>query len=165
MWHNPRLIRLARIALLAGVLFGSNPAQTSFREACAGGSEPQIEDAALRNPALALRQTALLLSLPFGMRVFRRLAAVAPEVAMAIAAGAAKASLGKRGLLLSGSAQMRVLAALAVDAAHDLPTRRRVAPLANAIARGEISWNAAWNLASAEPRYFSGLADLREAAK
>jgi hypothetical protein len=98
------------------------------------------------------------------MRIFVRLATVAPDEAMAIAAGPAKPSMEMRALLLSGSQQMRVLATLAMDSAHDVPTRRRVAPLASAIARGEISWNAAWKLSAGGPRYFSGVADLREAA-
>jgi hypothetical protein len=164
MWHNRRLRRLVRIALLAGALCGLAPAQISFREACAGGTEPQVEEAALRNPGLALRQSALLLPLPFGMRVFVRLVAIAPDEAMAIAAGPAKPSVELRELLRSGSPQMRVLAALAADSSHDMPTRRRVAPLAGAIASGTISWDAAWKLAAGGSRYFAAMADLREAA-
>jgi hypothetical protein len=163
MWHNRRLKRLALIALLAGVLCVPGPAQMSFREACAGGTEQQVEEAALRNPTLALRQSALLLPLPFGMHVFVRLVTVAPDEAMAIAAGPAKPSLELRSALQSGSAQMRVLAALAMDSTHDMPTRRRVAPLAGAVASGKVSSDAAWKIA-AGPRYFAAMADLRQAA-
>lgn len=120
-------------------------------------------DAALRNAALALRQSALVLPLPFGMRVLERLAAVAPDEAMAIAAGPAKPALDLRAALASGSAQMRLLAALAVDDTHDMPTKRRVAPLAGAIARGAVSLDAAWKL-SAGAGYFAALANWREAA-
>jgi hypothetical protein len=164
MWHNRRLRQLARFALLASALSGPALGQMSFREACAGGTERQVVEAALRNPALALRQSGLLLPLPFGMRVLERLATVAPDEAMAIAAGPSKPSLELRAVLASGPTQMRVLASLAVDTAHDMPARRRVAPLAGAIARGTVSWDAAWRLAATAPRYFAGLADEREAA-
>src|SRR5215469_1697795 len=157
MWHNPRLRPLVRIALLAAAICGLASAQISFREACARGVEQQVEEAALRNPGLALRQSALLPPLPFGMRVFVRLVTVAPDEAMAIAAGPAKPSLELRELLHSGSAQMRVLAALAVDSAHDMPTRRRVAPLAGAIASGKVSLDAAWKLSAGASRYFGAM--------
>jgi hypothetical protein len=165
MWHNPRLRRLVRIALLAGAVCGLVLAQISFREACAGGSEQEVEEAALRNPGLALRQSALLLPLPFGMRVFVRLVTVAPDEAMAIAAGPVKPSIELREVLRSGSAPMRILAALALDSTHDMPTRRRVAPLSGAIASGRVSLEAAWKLAANGSRYFAAVADLREAAR
>jgi hypothetical protein len=164
MWHNRRLRQLAEFVLVAIALSGSALGQVSFREACAGGTEHQVVEAALRNPALALRQSDLVLPLPFGMRILERLAMVAPDEAMAVAAGPAKPSLELRAVLASGSPQMRVLAALAVDAAHDMPARRRVAPLAVAIASGAFTWDAAWKLAAGGTRYFSALADMREAA-
>ena len=59
---------------------------------------------------------------------------------------------------------MRLLALLAVDSTHDMPTRRRVAPFAGRIARGDVTWDVAWKLAAGGPHYFAAIADLREAA-
>jgi hypothetical protein len=164
MWHNRRLRQLAGFVLLAALIGGLAYGQMSFREACGGGTEQQVMEAALRNPALALQQSSLLLALPFRMRVLERTAMVAPDETMAIAAGLAKPSLELRGILASGSPQMRVLADLAGDATHEMPARRRVAPLAAEIARGAVTWDAAWKLAAGGQRYFSELARLREAA-
>ncbi len=122
----------------------------TFREACAAADERAVTEAALRNPVLALQQFALAEPLPFAGRVLDRLAAVAPDQAMMLA---------PRGSLEAGSAQMRVLAELAADATHDLPTRRRAAFLI-----GEMPADSVWKLAAGGARYFAALADLREKA-
>ncbi len=117
-------------------------------------------EAAIRNPAVAVRQSALLLPLPFGAQILERITAIAPDEAMAMTARYADF----RAAMSAGSPRMHVLAELAADRAHDLPARRRTAPLAGAIARGGISREAAWRLVASASAYFARLADLREAA-
>jgi hypothetical protein len=136
-------------------------AQMSFREACGRGGENEVTAAALANPALALRQMELLAPLPFGARVLERLALAAPDEA----AGLSPQSAELRHALEAGSPQMRELAAIAEDETHDAVTRRRAAPLAEAIARSGMTRDDAWKLASGpEARYFAALADRHETA-
>jgi hypothetical protein len=143
------------------VLFRPAAAQTSFREACGRGGENEVTAAALANPALALRQMELLAPLPFGARVLERLALAAPDEA----AGLSHQSAELRHALEAGSPQMRELAAIAEDKEHDAVTRRRAAPLAEAIARSGMTRDYAWKLASGpEARYFAALADRHESA-
>ena len=105
-------------------------------------------DAAMRNPLLALRESSLLAPLAFGNLVLERLAAAAPDEAMLVVPPA---------LLAAGSPRMRALAELAGDVAHDLPTRKRAAFLADVLPA-----DAVWSLAAGGAPYYAALADLRE---
>ena len=149
-----------RFVLVICALWHPATAQMSLREALVKGGEPEVMDAALRNPSLALQQISLLLPQSYGPIVLERLAVVAPDEVMNISRRSPELSRA----LAAGSPQMNELAFLGANKVHNPVERGRVAFFAGAISRRVILRDAAWRLAAATPRYFAELADRRVGA-
>ena len=129
----------------------------SLREALARGGEPEVMDAALRNPSLALQLISQVLPQSYGPVVLERLAVVVPDEVMNISRRSPELTRA----LAAGSPQMNELAFLAVNKVHNPVERGRVAFFAGAISRHAMLRDAAWRLATTTPRYFAELADRR----
>ncbi len=149
--------------LLAGAaMLPAQDSGVSFTDACTRGSEDLVLEIGLRNPALALRESARYLHLDFGSRVLERLARAAPDEAVDVLSGQGRAAVAARETLLEASASdLRLLARLSADRSLAPPTRRRVAVLFGPIAGGRLTEAAAVKLAGDTPRYFAALADAR----
>ena len=161
--------------MLAVSLGAQTRREPDFAEACelARASSPETIDAAealvrasgLRNPPLALRESAEYLSLPSGRRLFEAFVHAAPDEAMAMASGSSTSARAMYELLSSSSApEISVLVRLACEQGIDQPRRRRVALLAGRIARGEITFASALRLAGDAQAFFSTVVDMRAVA-
>jgi hypothetical protein len=154
-------------------------AETDFRAACAlartiqetpadaldsASAEKLVLAAGLRNPSLALREGDRYLPLTAGTRLFERFVLAAPDQAMGLASGTSRWAQKARDLLsASNSPVLTLLARLAQDPAVDLPRRGRVAILAGRISRGELSFQAALQIADSTPQFFATVLDMRAA--
>jgi hypothetical protein len=146
--------------------------EPNFHESCAlaraatpdrvDAAERLVRTAGLRNPALALRESAEYLSLPGGPRLFEAFVHAAPDEAMAMAAGASKSAQAMYELLSSSRApEIAVLVRLAGEQTIDQPRRRRMAILAGRIARGEITFASSLKLAGDTQQFFAAVVDMR----
>lgn len=152
--------------------------EVNFRDACAlartvanqpGGSATLagqlVLKTGLHNPALALREAGDYLPLENGRRLFEQFVLAAPGEAMALAAGRSPSARSLRELLSgAGPPEFPLLLRLADDPSIDLPSRQRVAVLAGRIARGQLSFGAAFKIAGDTQRFFAAVLDMRAAA-
>ena len=151
--------------------------ELGFRDACtlakAAVHQPEstralaarlVLTAGLHNPALALRESALYLSLDTGRRLFERFVMAAPGEAIALATGGSQSALSFRKLISDpGPPEFPLLIRLAEDSSIDLPKRQRLAILAGLITRSELSFEGALKLAGDSQRFFAAVLDMRVA--
>ena len=151
--------------------------EVGFRDACtlaqAAVHQPEstaalaarlVLTAGLHNPALALRESALYLSLDTGRRLFERFVLAAPGEAIALATGSSQSALSFRQLISDpGPPEFPLLIRLAEDSSIDLPKRQRLAILAGRITRSELSFEGALKIAGDTQRFFAAVLDMRVA--
>ena len=119
----------------------------------------------LRNPELALRESAQYLPLPDGPRIFERFVLAAPDQAMGIATGSSKTSHATRELMAASTSQeIAILLRLSEDTSIDMLRRGRVAILAARIAHGGLTQQAALKIAGDTPQFFATVLDMRTSA-
>ena len=140
-------------------------ARGSAEEPAAGLAEKVVRAIGLRNPDLALRETAEYLPLANGHRLLEEFVHAAPDEAMGMAAGSSKSARALRELMSgAGSPELALLVRLADERGIDLPRRRRMAILGKRIARGDLAFDAALKIAGDTPRFFATVVDMRAAA-